>query len=329
MSESLTTIRPFRERLPWWGGDLQTLATGLLPGPKDVAPYASRPLPLRLADGDEMLAMLDTPEESKPDQPLVMLIHGLPGSASSTYMVRMSRYLLMQGHHVVRLNLRGAGASRATCKKQYYAGSSGDIAEVLSLLPDHLKEHGIAAVGYSLGGAILLKYLGEAGSTSKICAAATVSAPIDLLDICRRLMSLRNIFYHEYVLRLAKREATAEGADLTELERINIRASATLMEYDDLFTAPRNNYSGALAYYAACSALNFLPAIRVPTLLLASLDDPWVPGAAYSSYYWRSNPSLKLDPRLCEHGGHVGFHGIGDTRPWRDLVVADFLARSS
>jgi predicted alpha/beta-fold hydrolase len=240
-------------------------------------------------------------------------------------MIRMACHLLMQGYCVLRLNLRGAGDSRAVCGGQYYAGSSGDIRELVALLPPELTQHGIAAVGYSLGGAILLKYLGEEGSRAPICAAATVSAPIDLLGTCRTLMSFRNGLYHWYVFSRMKGEATEEGARLTCLERANIETSRTLWQYDDLFTAPRNGFRGAADYYAECSAVNFLSGIRTPTLLITSLDDPWVPGGAYSGY-WRSNKSLSVQPLLSPKGGHVGFHGVGASHPWSDLAAAEFLA---
>jgi uncharacterized protein len=319
-------LPPFKERFPWWGGDLQTLATALMPSPKDVSPYVSERKRFTLDDGDILFASLDRPVDPKPERlPLVILIHGVPGSESSPYMIRMARHLLKRGHWVLRLNLRGAGESRAYCRKQYYAGSSGDIVELLAKLPAELTQHGVAVVGYSLGGAILLKYLGEQGSRTPICAAISVSAPIDLLGTSQSLTSFRNSLYHWYIFRLIKREATAEGAVLTDEERKAIETSSNLLEYDDRFTAPRNGYKGAADYYEACSAMNFLPDIRTSTLVLAALDDPWVPGGAYSGFYWRSNESLSLVPLLPAHGGHVGFHGVGFGRPWSDLAVASFL----
>jgi uncharacterized protein len=319
-------LPPFKELFPWWGGDLQTIATAFLGAPTNVAPHTSERMRFPVSGDDTLLATLDRPVDPKPYRPLVILIHGTPGSETSPYMIRMACYLLMQGYCVLRLNLRGAGDSRAVCGGQYYAGSSGDIRQLVALLPPELTQHGIAAVGYSLGGAILLKYLGEEGSRAPICAAVTVSAPIDLLGTCRNLMSFRNGLYHWYVFSRMKAEATKEGARLTCLERANIEASRTLWQYDDLFTAPRNGFRGAADYYAECSAVNFLSGIRTPTLLITSLDDPWVPGGAYSGNYWRSNESLSVQPLLSPRGGHVGFHGVGDSHPWSDLAAAQFLA---
>ena len=318
-------LPPFTQRFPWWGGDLQTIATALIDVPSSLAPGTSERLRVTLNDGDTMLAMLDRPATPQAGLPLVMLLHGVPGSEDSPYMWRMSGYLLDKGYRVLRLNMRGAGPSRTTCGGQYSAGSSRDLAELIALLPQELKATGIAAVGYSVGGAILLKYLGEEGSRTPLIAAASISAPIDLLGTCLTLLRFRNRLYHRHVFDAVRREALADGAVLTPDERKNITAARTLYEYDDLFTGPRNGFSGAEDYYFRCSAVNFLPGIGIPTLVLASLDDPWVPGGVYSGHYWGSNKSLSLRPVLTPRGGHVGFHGTGGYKPWSDLAVMKFL----
>lgn len=316
---------PFQPRFPWWTGNLQSLATAILPAPKDVAPHASTMLPLPMADGDVLQASLDSPAEPKAGRQAVLLIHGAGGSAGSPYMLRASRYLLDRGHPVVRLNLRGAGPSRAGCRGQYYAGGSADLGAVLSLLPENLKKAGMVAVGYSVGGAILLKYLGEVGQDTPLAAAISVSAPIELAATCRNLMRWCNWLSHFLLLRQMKREALGPGAALTPAERDGIVKARTLWQYDDLFTAPRNGFADAATYYARCSAIEFLDGIRIPTLVLAAQDDPWVPRAAYLGQHWGSYKSLSLLPLLPENGGHVGFHGVGSRQPWSDVVVGRFL----
>ena len=318
-------LPPFTQRFPWWGGDLQTIATALIDAPSSLAPGTSERLRFVLNDGDTMLAMLDRPATPQAGRPLVLLIHGVPGSEDSPYMRRMSGYLLGEGYRVLRLNMRGAGPSRTTCGGQYSAGSSRDLAELIGLLPEDLTAAGVVAVGYSVGGAILLKYLGEEGSRTPLCAAASISAPIDLLGTVRSLMRFRNLLYHRHVFGAVKREALAPGAKLTSVERANIETSQTLWQYDDLFTGPRHGFSGAEDYYFRSSAVNYLPGIRIPTLVLASLDDPWVPGGVYSGHHWGSNKSLSLMPVLTPRGGHVGFHGVGGFKPWSDLAVMKFL----
>jgi uncharacterized protein len=259
----------------------------------------------------------------KAGRPLAIVIHGLTGAEDSAYVLSMARHLLDRGHPVLRLNLRGAGPSRPVCGGHYYAGRSQDFRALLELLPSELTRDGIVAVGYSLGGAMLLKYLGEEGSRGPLKAAASVSAPIDLAATCRCMMRPRNVLYHGYLLQQMKREATAQGAALSAAERAAILGSGTIREYDDRFIAPRHGFAGADDYYERCKPIGFLAGIRVPTLVLASLDDPWIPGALYSGYDWRSNKSLM--PLLPSRGGHVGFHGTTDKRPWSDIAVARFF----
>jgi len=318
-------LPPFRPRFPWWGGDLQTIANHLRPLSTALAPHRSEYLKLPLADGtgDTLLARLDRPAAPKPARPLSILIHGLTGSADSLYILSMARLLLDAGHCVLRLNLRGAGASRALCGQHYYAGRSQDFRALLSLLPAELTREGIVAVGYSLGGAMLLKYLGEEGTAAPLVAAATVSAPIDLAATCRHMMRSRNRLYHRHILGMMKLEATGEGAVVSAAERSAILAARTVWEYDDDFIAPRYGFASAEDYYERCRPTRFMPAIRVPTLVLGAMDDPWIPGTLYRGYDWASNRSLT--PLLPDHGGHVGFHGRGSRQPWSDLVVTRFF----
>lgn len=314
---------PFRQRFPWWGADLQTVASRLQPTPSLPTSCRSERLSFRLKDGDTLLARLDRPAAARPGRPLVILIHGLTGWEESRYMLSQARFLLGHGWRVLRLNLRGAGPSRALCAGQYYAGRSQDFRELLSLLPVELTQEGLVAVGYSLGGAMLLKYLGEEGAAAPLQAAASVSAPIDLSATCRNMMRSRNRLYHRYILAEMKREATGEGARLSPKERADILGAETIWHYDERFIAPRHGFAGAEDYYERCKPLQFMPGIRIPTLMLASLDDPWIPGALYSGYDWAGNRALV--PKLTDRGGHVGFHGVGDRQPWSDLAVANFF----
>lgn len=318
-------LPPFRPRFPWWTSDLQTLANRLRRVSASLAPHETERLTLPLPDGtgDTLLASVDRPAKPKPRAPLAILIHGLTGSEDSLYILSMARLLLDRGRRVLRLNLRGAGPSRALCSQHYYAGRSQDFRALLPLLPDDLTRDGAVAVGYSLGGAMLLKYLGEEGASSPLRAAAAVSAPIDLSATCRYMLRRRNAIYHRYLLETMKIEATGHGAIVSATERAAIMRSRTIWDYDDFFIAPRYGFAGAEDYYERCRPTRFMAGIRVPTLVLAALDDPWIPGTLYKDYDWPANRSLA--PVLPEHGGHVGFHGTGSRQPWSDRVVAEFL----
>ena len=251
----------------------------------DLAPHASERLSFPLDDGTgDTLARHARPVRRRPQAgtPLVVLIHGLTGAEDSHYILTMSRLMLERGHRVLRLNLRGAGPSRPLCSGHYYAGRSQDFRALLSLLPADLTRDGVVAVGYSLGGAMLLKYLGEEGAASPLKAAASVCAPIDLAVTCRYMMRPRNRLYHHHILGQMKIEATGEGAVLSAAgaPRRSSR-SRTVWEYDDVFIAPRYGFASAEDYYERCKPLRFMAGIRMPTLVLAAGDDPWIPDALY------------------------------------------------
>ncbi|MGE0152775.1 MAG: YheT family hydrolase [Reyranellaceae bacterium] len=315
-------LKPFRPRFPWLTGDLQTIANRFVP-PASLAGHESEELHLRMADGDTLLATLNRPRE-RAGKPLAILIHGLTGSSDSNYMIDSAAHLLSLGHKVLRLNLRGAGASRALCKGQYYAGRSQDLREVLTLLPSALTAEGMIAVGYSLGGAMLLKYLGEEGAAAPFLAAATVSAPIDLSVTCQWMQRARNQIYHAYILGNMKREATASGAALTPAERAAILRSRSVWDYDEFFIGPRHGFAGAEDYYAKNKPLRFMPGIRVPTLLIAAQDDPWIPASTYRGVDWAGHPALT--PLLPAGGGHVGFYAADERIAWSDRAIETFLA---
>lgn len=317
-------LEPFRPRFPWLTADLQTIANRILPPSTHVGAVSSVRIRLPMEDGsgDTLLATLDQPLVAR-DRPLVILIHGLTGSENSAYVRTSARHLLSLGHRVLRLNLRAAGPSRTTCGDIYYAGRSQDFRAVLRLLGPELTENGIFAVGYSLGGNMLLKFLGEEGASAPLIGAAAVCTPIDLSVTCQHMLRPRNRFYHRYILGQMKAEATAEGARLTSAERFAILGSQSVWDYDEVFIAPRHGFAGAEDYYEQNRASRFLPGIRKPTLVIAAADDPWVPIAIYRAVDWHACPDLT--PLLADGGGHVGFHGRGHAVPWHDRAIERFI----
>src|SRR4029079_13852488 len=175
-------LPPFKPRFPWWGPDLQTLSVLIHSSASDMSPHMSERVCFPMADrtGDILLGMLDRPAERIAGRPLAVLVHGLTGCEDSVYILSAARHLLDLGYPVLRLNVRGAGPSRAYCGEHYHVGRTADFRRVLWQLPEDVTQDGMVAIGYSLGGAMLLKYLGEEGSFSPLRAAATICAPIDL-----------------------------------------------------------------------------------------------------------------------------------------------------
>jgi len=299
---------PFQPRFPWWGRDAQTLRN-FLKGPRPTAlERAGERITFLMPDGtdDRLIGALSPPNGSATGKPLVILIHGLSGCEESPYMLESARYFATIGHPVLRLNLRGSVPTQPHCIAHYHAGCDEDLAVVLDQLLDRPEAaDGIILMGFSLGANILLKFLGARGVDYPIRAAISVSAPIDLAATVERFLQPRNRVYHAWILCHMKRDALA-ARSLVPREAKAIRAARTIYEFDDRVVAPRNGFANAQDYYRRCSATRFLADVRVPTLAIHSLDDPWIPALGYLDLDWASNPYLKL--LLTERGGHVGFH---------------------
>ncbi len=322
-----TDFPPFKARPPWLGGDLQTLRNRIVGRLADLSPWPARRLELALGDGsgDRLSVALHRPSDEQ-DGPLTVLIHGLTGCEDSRHVRASARCLLERGFSVARLNLRGAGPSLPLCRSQYSAGSSADLRDALLSLRAQdrdLMQSGLFLVGYSLGANMLLKFLAEHGADLNVRAGVSISAPIDLKAAQRRLMAPRNALYHRYLLTRMKRNALAGGAGGRDAFRGAVSTARSVYEFDETVVAPAAGYAGADDYYAKCSALKFLEAIDVPTLVIHALDDPWIPAAPYCDFDWGAAP--RLVPLLSASGGHVGFHGRGSTVAWHDRCSVEFF----
>jgi hypothetical protein len=313
----------FVPRAPWWGPDLQTVRNVLSPT-ADLSAFRSvrLALPMRDGSGDVILGALDEPLRM-PRGPLVVLIHGVAGCEDSLYMRTSAAFHLSRGSRVLRLNLRGAGASRQLCRFEYHAGRTADLRDALAAIPPRLKRNGLFIVGYSLGGNMLLKFLAEHGTDVPVLGATSVSAPIDLAAAVRRMMAPRNALYHRWLLRHMKQEATGGAAELSAAERDAIRRARSIYEFDRDFVGPRHGYQGADDYYAENSAKGYFARIKVPTLVIHAHDDPWIPIGPYLDVEWKQYQHLTA--LLPEGGGHVGFHCSGFRSPWHDACVRAFI----
>ncbi len=191
------------------------------------------------------------------------------------------------------------------------------------MVPDDLRPNGIVAMGYSLGANVLMKFLGERGSSSPIKAAIAVSSPLNLAPVSHRLMQWDNALFQFAILSQLKRESVKSAADLSERERSAVLNARTVWDFDENFTAPRNGFSGAQDYYTRSSCKPFLEHVAVPTLMIHASDDPLVPQADYLQYKWADN--LNLTPLLSRSGGHVGFRETSCHAYWHDVCAARFL----
>lgn len=255
-----------------------------------------------------------------------MLLHGLEGSAQRGYMSEMFHHLFARGLRGVGMNFRGCGGEPNRVARFYHSGETGDLRHVVAELRGRHPGRLIGAVGFSLGGNVLLKYLGECGHDAGIAAAVAVSVPFNLAGCSARLSSgLTGCTYGSHFLRALRRKAGAKRRLLegvVDVERA--LATRTLRDYDDALTAPLHDFSGADDYYDRADARRHLPNIRVPTLLVQSRDDPFLPRGAIPEAAVAANPHIAA--AFTDRGGHLGF--VEGAFPWRRRFWAERMAAS-
>ena len=322
------TYSEFHPRRPWLGADLQTLRNRLRrPLIRPLQTRLARQaeileIPLPHSPGDRLRAGINAPDRLIMPKPMVLLIHGLTGCESSDNIVSSAWHFLKQGHPVARLNLRGAGPGAALAESMYHAGLTDDLRAVIAGLKKHpLAGQGLVAMGVSLGGNMLLKYLGEAGMDSGLRAAVSVSAPISLKLAQRRIETVRNFIYHRVLLHDMLQGLRSLPRMLEPLTDFDFRRIQRIYDFDNLVVAGFHGYRDADHYYRENSACAFLGAIRTPTLMIQAQDDPWIPFECYQAL--PANPALT--PLFPRRGGHVGFHGKEGRQPWHDRQAARFF----
>ncbi|HEX9692461.1 MAG TPA: alpha/beta fold hydrolase [Gemmatimonadales bacterium] len=316
----------------WWlpGPHAQTIGARLLRPASGVALRRER---LELPDGDfvDLDWVVGSDNETAPSTaPVVLVLHGLEGSAQSRYMLEAYRALRREGLAPVGLNFRSCSGEPNRLARLYHSGDTEDIGAVLQVLRARLPAARLGALGFSLGGNALLKYLGEHGRdvrTPPIAAAGAISVPYDLAAGERQLRRGAGRIYLAYLLRKLRRKVRLKRAVLRD--RVDVEAllrSRTFREFDELGTAPLHGFAGADDYYARSSSGPFLGAIAVPTILVHALDDPFLPARAVPVDAGRTNAALRT--AMVATGGHVGFVRGSPMRPvfWAEQTAARFLA---
>jgi hypothetical protein len=266
---------------------------------------------LELPDGDfldlDWLAPVDA------NGPLVVVLHGLEGSSDSQYARGLLAAARRRGWRAVVMHFRGCSGEPNRLARSYHSGDTGDLAHVITELRARSPRLPIGVVGYSLGGNVLLKWLGETGS-AVIDAAVAVSVPYDLACAAERLARGVSRLYQWELLRRLRASLRRKCRRIALPLRVEAGALRTFRDFDEHVTAPLHGFRGADHYYAVASARQYLPGIRVPTLLLHARDDPFMTEQAIPR---PQELSATTTLELYAHGGHVGF--VGGAWPWRPL----------
>lgn len=284
---------------------------------------------MRIATPDGDFLDLDHPPWSG-DGPVVIVLHGLEGCSRSGYVLEACRQMLVRGLRPLALNFRGRSGVPNRRRRLYHSGETGDLAHVVRTVRQRLDgDTPVAALGFSLGGNVLLKYLGERDAAETgLSAAAAVSVPFDLGASADHLQRGTGRIYARSLLRslktsLRRKARRKPGAyDMDRAERAD-----TLRAFDDAVTAPVHGFRDAEEYYRLSSSARYLSRVDVPTLVVHARDDPFVPPDSVPEEDLRDNPSLEV--QLCRRGGHVGFleaDGILGVRFWAEHRAAVFLS---
>lgn len=279
---------------------------------------------LELPDGD----FLDLEWFRRRRRRVVVLSHGLEGSFDAGYIRGMAAALVASGWDALAWTFRGCGPEPNRLLRFYHSGETGDLGAVIRHAASRYDQ--VALVGFSLGGNLTLKYLGERPPHPAVIAAAAVSAPVDLAASAAALdRRWDNRLYLRRFLDtlIAKVEAKARRFP-REIDVVGIRRIRCFQEFDDRYTARLHGFRDAHDYWTRSSARQFLPRVTVPSLLVNARDDPFLPPACFPFAEAQANPRFFLDAPA--HGGHVGFLDFsrGDPRTWAERRVVEFLGAS-
>lgn len=262
-------------------------------------------------------------------RPVVVIVHGIGGSSLSRYVVRAAVAIHRAGHHVVRLDLRGAGASVPDAPSLYHAGLSADLGVVAARLAADPRADGVVLLGFSGGGSMALKLAGELGDASEagervrrqvgsaLRAVISISAPLDYTRVGAWMDTLGRLPYRFHVLRglsNGAREFARQHPQLAHYRPSDVKRMSTFRHYDATIIVPMHGFGDVDAYYEAASPGPWLGRIRVPTLLVHAEDDPMVPGATVRP--WLADASSAVRVELSPHGGHLGWVSGFDEASW-------------
>ena len=323
--KAMPLIEPSTYRPPMGlsSGHLQTI----IPQLRNVNGVVYRRERIHTPDGDFL--ELDWAENGSTR--LAILSHGLEGNSQRAYMLGMARAMQRRGWDALAWNYRGCGGEPNLKLRSYHSGETGDIHAVLLHVLTQDKYARIALIGFSLGGNITLKYLGEQGGNvhSAIRAAVTFSVPCDLESSARQLARFSSkIYMRRFLISLKEKIRTKTQMFPEKISDADFHRIKTFFEFDDRYTAPIHGFKDAQDYFAQSSSRFYLPKIRVPALLVNAKNDPFL--AAPSFPYEEARGSRYFHFEAPASGGHTGFIAFNPEHEyWSEQRAAEFLAEHS
>ena len=276
---------------------------------------------LELEDGD----FLDLDWLRAPGSDLAILSHGLEGSSREATICGIARALQRAGWNVLAWNYRGCSGELNRLPRLYHSGATADLALVIEHAARRFSR--IALIGLSLGGNLVLKYLGEARPHSAVACAVAISAPVDLAASARALDQRRtNRLYLRRLIATLVRKVRAKAKHFPEqIDASQIKGIHGFADFDGRFTAPVHGFRNASDYWTRCSSRQFLPTITVPTLVLSARDDPFLTPDCFPSEEAEASAYVFLEAP--HTGGHLGFcESLSGEQSWAERRVLQFLS---
>ena len=249
---------------------------------------------------------------------LVIISHGLEGNTERPYIKGMAKAFYDNKYDVLAWNYRGCGDEMNRQLRFYHSGATDDLDVVVKHAASKYKS--IFLVGFSLGGNITLKYLGERDAVVK--GAVAFSVPMNLRTSCEKISSPGNFIYAYRFLKSLKNKVIAKSKRMKQINIYAIEKINNLKDFDDRYTAPIHGFKDAFHYYESCSSLYFLKDIRVPTLVVNAKNDPFLSPGCYPTDI--DNPNIRFE--YIDRGGHVGFATLDQNGVyWSELRALKFI----
>lgn len=256
---------------------------------------------------------------------LIIISHGLEGNSRRPYMTGMAQFFFENGYDVLNWNYRGCSGEPNRKPIFYHSGATYDLNEILSHAAAKYRD--IYLIGFSLGGNLTLKYLGERKwpLATRVKKAVAISVPLDLSASCDRIDQRSNRLYAFNFLRSLKEKIRKKSMSFPEITRnIRLESISTLRGFDDAFTAPLHGFDNAEDYYEKNSSLYFLAGMDTPCLILNALNDPFLSPSCYPRDMGIRSEKLYME--FPGQGGHVGFSPRARTkRYWSELRAFEFI----
>jgi predicted alpha/beta-fold hydrolase len=268
----------------------------------------------RVKAGNAIAERITTPDDDFLDlfwyqnnasKKLVIIQHGLEGNATRAYVLGMANAFLQNGFNVLTWNYRGCGTEMNRRLRFYHSGATDDLDTVIQHAFTSSDVEEVYLVGFSLGGNMTLKYLGERKTDPRIKKAVVFSVPLHLESSCRQISIPSNRIYASRFLKSLKKKISDKAALMPGLDTTNLAGIKSLLAFDNRYTAPLHGYKDAVEYYTRCSAVYFLKNISIPTLIVNTRNDPFLSKECFPEGMLINHPFVKLETP--ERGGHVGF----------------------